>query len=135
LSLRLWRRGSSLSLCLLHRLLLLRRFRGLCLPNYSRWPARILSILVASRRFTSLRVNLLFASCVGLLSYFAIPLVFELQLLTLSRVRNWFRAQRLRQVLSKWRRNWLGADDDVSLVKFLGNARRQINLAATPGGI
>jgi hypothetical protein len=66
--------------------------RGLRLANNAHLPAQILSSLIASGSFNSLRAGLLRAGCVGLRSCFAIPLVFELQLLILSLVRNWFRA-------------------------------------------
>jgi hypothetical protein len=134
LSPHLWR---SLTLCLLRcpllrrlYLLLIGDILSLLLLQLARLPA---CILAASRRVR--RVALLLARCICLLSCFAIPLIFQLELLGLGVFRNWRHAQSLSQVSSKRRRHWRGAHHHLRIVKLPGNARRQIDLAATPRGI
>ena len=66
---------------------------------------------------------------------FLLALVINLELLISGRVGNRFYAQCLCRVPAKLRLFDIAANKYARVVKFLGNARRQIDFAAAPGGM
>ena len=90
-------------------------------------------VSVTARRFGRKLAQTLTAQGILCLRQLVIPFISQLQLLALHSIGYRFQAQGPRQISPKWRCRRRSADYYRRAIKFPGDARRQISLAATPG--